>query len=158
MVFSCIYIDNCTQFLPFVKPKTFGNLFQMLNKICRYGPYSDKYWNNPNRFAFLTSVAHGTYFTGSRCLLFMNHISLSFDSSLCWIGTGYGVISPHRLLSVSEWDWVALTSLGDFPVILMVISSICLSFRDFLGDCMEPTVISFPSFPQSCAVCPDKTC
>lgn len=51
---------------------------------------------------------------------------------------------------------MTLTSLDDFPVILMVISSICLC--DFLGDSMEPTVISFPSFPQSYAVCLDKTC
>lgn len=119
-----------------------------------YGLFSHKYWDNQidSLFSLHLPVEHtGIYFTGNRCFLVLKHSGLSFDSRVCFMGT------EHHL-SVSEWDWVAMTSLGDFPVILMVICSICLSFRAFLGDIMEPTVISFPSFPQSCAVCRDKTC
>lgn len=33
-------------------------------------------------------------FIGNRCSLVLNQISLNLDSSLCCVGTGYGVISP----------------------------------------------------------------
>lgn len=79
-------------------------------------------------------------------LLVRNNISLGFDGSLFCLGTGYRVISPLHLSSVSKGDWVALTSQGDFPVILIVISLICLILSHFLGDSIEPTVIYFCHF------------
>lgn len=80
--------------------------------------------------------------------------------SLCFHGTflyGYRIYANNHHHLEPEWGWVALTASGDFLVILMVISLICLSFHDFRRDHVEPKVISFPSFPRSRADCQDKT-
>lgn len=84
------YTDGSIHYLPLVKPDVFRSFFQLVNKIWSCVSYSDKYWNNPNGFAVLSSAVYWMYFTGNRCL-FVNHISLGFDSSLCCMVQDEGI-------------------------------------------------------------------
>lgn len=88
---------NSMQYLPLVKPSVFRWLVSGAKQNMRLLRSVVK---QVNIFAVLSSAVHRTYFMGNRCLPVMNHIFLGFDWCPCRLGTGYGVISPHYLLSV----------------------------------------------------------
>lgn len=110
---------------------------------------------------FLTWNIHCLLFLFSQFLsvifmqLVVSNPSLSFDRGLWFVGSWWLInsTSTRQRLSV-----IRVRLKAEVPDILMTISLICLSFHNFLRDILEPIVGAFLSFPQSCAVCLDKTC
>lgn len=131
----------------------FSGLFQLIN--WKYRSYSAENWNSLKLHAF-SAVTLKLYLAGNRCILVTTPLLSVWIAVLPSMYRKL-VDIPHHAFSVSEWDWMTLTSLDDFLVMLMVTSLICSSFPWLPGDSIKPTVIYFQPFPQSHVVCLDNT-